>query len=205
MKKHLLVAVSILGMGISAQAVLVNGQFNFGNTVSLTLAGNFANDVGPGPVFPAGGLSLGNADRVTTPFGNNFSTSLGDGDFTPLNPSTPGHLNGFRWNAQTLPLNGLLTFGGFTFNLVKWDEIDQFQLGTASGTNAVSFLGRGTLKGNGFNETVAELSFSFNRSGGNVNYSGTLFATGVPEGGTTVALLGIALVGIALVPRRKIA
>jgi hypothetical protein len=59
----------------------------------------------------------------------------------------------------------------------------------------------GTLKENGGNASSGLWTFSGNNNRGTLSFTST--STAVPDGGSAVALLGIALAGIEIV-RRKI-
>ena len=53
----------------------------------------------------------------------------------------------------------------------------------------------------GFDNTVGSYLFTANQAGGTFSFSSSQ-AAGVPDGGTTIALLGLALVGVGAVRRK---
>ena len=78
----------------------------------------------------------------------------------------------------------------------------------AQSANTLSLLGTSTLRYTGFDETPGTYSLSFQTtgtggvSGYNFTFSANSAATAVPEP-STIALFGIALIGFAMVSRRR--
>jgi VPDSG-CTERM motif len=96
------------------------------------------------------------------------------------------------------PTAGLWSVGGFTFDLLSSTVVTQ----TATFLN---ITGSGTISGNGFEPTNATWAFTVQNAGGNHDYfsfSANVATQGVPDGGSAVALLGIALAGIEFIRRR---
>lgn len=97
------------------------------------------------------------------------------------------------------PTLALWSVGGFTFDLANSVVVLQ---------NA-SFLlitGSGTISGNGFDATPGTWSFSSQSPAANgvFSFSAVSSAQGVPEGGTTAALLGIGLIGVGVLRRKMV-
>ena len=96
------------------------------------------------------------------------------------------------------PQTALWSVGGFTFDLIS---------STVDTRTAVDLVihGTGTITGNGFDATPGTWDFHISNAGGqnHQSFSFTASTSGVPDGGSAVALLGIALAGIEVV-RRKI-
>ncbi len=92
------------------------------------------------------------------------------------------------------PTPGLWSVGGFSFDL------DTATIDTQN-SHLLSITGTGTLSGAGFDPTPGTWAFSAQSAGGIHQTSFTFSAdtntgAGVPDGGSAVALLGIALVGL---------
>ncbi len=95
------------------------------------------------------------------------------------------------------PTPNLWSVGGFTFDLDTATIVLQ---------NA-SFLlitGTGTISGNGFDATPGTWSFTSQEPDANgvFSFSSGSATQGVPDGGTTVALLGVSLAGLGLLRRK---
>lgn len=86
------------------------------------------------------------------------------------------------------------SFGGnlFTFDLEALTSV-------LSSKTFLSLEGTGTLEENGGNDTNGIWTFSGNNNRGVLSFTST--STAVPDGGSAVALLGIALVGLESVRR----
>jgi hypothetical protein len=99
------------------------------------------------------------------------------------------------------PTPGLWSVGGFTFDL------DSSTVESQS-ANFLTISGIGTISGNGYADTAGTWSFTSQSPAANGVFSFSAGSAGsggsVPDGGTTVALLGLALAGIEIV-RRKLA
>ena len=91
---------------------------------------------------------------------------------------------------------GLWMVGGFTFNLSA-TVVDQ----TATFLN---ITGTGIIRADGFDDTVATWAFTVQNAGGNQDFFSfsANSATGVPDGGSAVALLGMGLGMIEFIRRR---
>jgi hypothetical protein len=86
---------------------------------------------------------------------------------------------------------GLWSVGGFSFDLDTATIVTQ-------NIHLLSITGTGTLNGAGFDPTPGTWAFSAQSSGG-INQASFTFSadtTAAPDGGMTVALLGIAFVGL---------
>ncbi|MBA3352719.1 MAG: VPDSG-CTERM sorting domain-containing protein [Blastocatellia bacterium] len=94
----------------------------------------------------------------------------------------------------------LWSVGGFTYDLDSSTVVLQ-------NADFLIISGTGTISGNGFEATTGTWSFTSQSPSANgvFSFSGSSDGTpGVPDGGTTVALLGVALAGIEII-RRKLA
>jgi hypothetical protein len=89
----------------------------------------------------------------------------------------------------------LWSVAGFTFDLLSSTVVTHT-------SGFLSIEGAGIVSGNGFDPTAMTWSFtSQNKGGSTFSFSGT-GATVVPDGGSALALLGVALVGIELLRRK---
>jgi hypothetical protein len=149
--------------------------------------------------------SLATATRVVTWFdvfhnAGFSSVTSATGSFAGIAPGTQATM-GQPWifNPST-PTPGLWSVGGFTFDLLSSTILVQ-------NSNTLSIEGSGIVSGNGFDPTAMDWSFTTQSSGGRTrttfSFSGNGVAVGVPDGGSAVALLGIALVGIELLRRKR--
>lgn len=109
----------------------------------------------------------------------------------PWNYSTGGALANF-WQV-----------GGFTFNLLSSTSA----VFVLNGTTYLNIALVGTVSGNGFTATAFTGSFSTQNppADGVVTFTESLSFNSVPDGGTTVLLLGTALSGLALLKRKFMA
>ena len=102
----------------------------------------------------------------------------------------------FPWSFNSGPIAAFWTVGGFTFNLIASNIVFQ-------GGGFLSVSGTGTVSGNGY-ATTTGVTWSFtaqdDSSNGVFSFSGGSQAT--PDGGATVALLGVALAGIEGIRRK---
>ena len=168
-----------------AEATMINGDIGF--TGSVTFDTN----------------SLDTATRVNewrdaNGMGPNHSTvSSTTGDFnvialgTQANMATPWIFN------PSTNTPGLWSVGGFTFNLLSSTIVMQ-------NASTLSISGMGTITGGGFDPTPGEWAFTTQSSGGKTRTSFTFSANvnTIPDGGSAVGLLGIALTGIEVLRRR---
>lgn len=178
-----ILAAGVVGSAFTApqaQAVPING--------SMTFSG--------GAVFDT--ASLATATRVNT-FSDVVVQSR-DGDFatTVSQNESVTMVQPYIFMPST-PTPGLWSVGGFTFDLASSTVVLQ-------NSNFLLITGVGTIYGNGFDPTPGTWSFTSQSpsSNGIFSFSAGSAAQGVPDGGTTVALLGFALAGIEII-RRKLA
>ena len=101
----------------------------------------------------------------------------------------------FSWSFNSGPINAFWTVGGYTFNLIASNLVSQ-------GNGSVFVSGRGIITGNGLHST-ASWSFTVqdDPANGVFSFSGS---SSIPDGGATVALLGLSLAGIEGIRRKLI-
>lgn len=112
------------------------------------------------------------------------------------------------WSFTTsTPITSFWSVGGFTFELLSSSIVSQG--GVAGSTGYVDVQGTGLVSGNGYSATPMSWNFTsqdpqsargpdrwtFSASGGSIG-------TGVPDGGATAMLLGLALTGVAIIKRK---
>ena len=163
-----------------AQAVLQNPALNF-----------------------SGGVEL-NSGSVNT--ASEVMTWLDEGGFLPTVDSASGNFATFvnvgdsimfsnNWNFSSGgPVTSFFQVDGFTFNLIASTVVFQ-----QDGFLLIS--GTGTVTGHGYNNRPAAFHFSAqdDPSNGVFSFSGGIE---VPDGGATLALLGLALAGIEGIRRK---
>jgi len=145
--------------------------------------------------------SLATATRVVTWFdvfhnAGFSSVTSGTGDFAGIAPGTQATMaQPWIFNPST-PTPGLWSVGGFSFDLLTSTVVTQ-----NAGTLVIT--GSGIVSGNGFDPTNMDWSFTTQSAGGHTRTTFSFSANGqtVPDGGTTVMLLGAAL-GVLGMARR---
>lgn len=169
--------IGVLSCGLfsqQAQAALITGNINFAGSVTFD-----------GP--------LGTANAVTS-FINTHVESGGTGDFAGIPINTPVAMAASWTFDPSTPTPGLWSVGGFTFNLLSSVIVFQSPQG-------LIITGTGIVSAAGFDDTAMDWSFTSQKSGtGTFSFSAN--STAVPDGGSAVALLGIALTGIEVLRRR---
>jgi hypothetical protein len=118
------------------------------------------------------------------------------GDFSGLLMNTPATF-GAPW-VFTTPKLGLWSVGGFTFDLLSATVVTQ----TAK---TLTVEGTGKVSANGFDPTAMAWSFTTQSAGGitRTSFSFSANNAAVPDGGSTVSLLGLALIGIEVLRRKR--
>jgi VPDSG-CTERM motif len=166
-----------------AQAAHINGSIDFAGSVQFdsTSLSNATRVVQWRDVF-------GNAD-----FSNVAATTL---DFSGIALGTQATMATPWIFSPSTVTPGLWSVGGFTFNLLSSTIVTQ----TATFLN---ISGTGIISGNGFDPTAGEWAFTVqNAGGGRTFFSFSANAASVPDSGSTVALLGCALLGLASLRRK---
>jgi hypothetical protein len=173
-------ATGLLSCGLfcpPAQAIPIKGNITFSGGVKF--------DSRPNNVNAAHEVELFIYTAVTS----------ADGSFTGLNGSAATFAS--EW-AFTAAQPKLWSVGGYTFALNAGAIVSQ-------GNGFINISGTGTISGNGFTPTAGTFAFSSQNSSsrGTFSFSASGTSAAVPDGGSAVGLLGIALAGIEIV-RRKI-
>ncbi len=124
---------------IYAQAVQIDGSIDFSGSVLLS-----------GPVPGQFTTDLGTANGVVDWLGT--TVSLVDGDFTRVSPSAPVALSR-SWRFDSAAVAPFLQAGGFQFDLASSQIVTQL-------SNFLNVQAVGSLSGNGFDATPANLFFT---------------------------------------------
>ena len=179
MKKTILavLAIGALSSGLfsqQAQATPINGIINFAGAIKLN-----------GP--------FGTATAVTAWLNAHVEAgSTGDFAFIPVN--TPVTMAASWTFDPSTPTPALWSVMGFTFDLLSSTVVTH--------TNSVIAIeGTGVVSGNGFDPTAMTWSFTTQNRGGSI-FSFSATGATVPDGGSAVALLGIALIGVEVLRRK---
>jgi hypothetical protein len=182
-----LLATGALGCGLfsqQAQATAINGDIQFAGTVKLNTK------------------SLATAHSVVTWFdvfhhAGFSSVTSGTGDFAGIAPGTSASMPNVWIFGPSTPTPGFWSVGGFTFNLLSSTVVTQ-------NASTLVIEGIGIVSGNGFDPTAMDWMFTTQSSGGRTRTQFSFSANGLalPDGGSAVALLGLALTGLELLRRK---
>lgn len=150
-----------------------------------------------GDVFIAGlttaDVDFGTKDVVFASKTNNALFTVVTGDFVALAPAgSQLTYNDFNWS----------TFAGT--NPIWANALVSFQLTSVAGGQTpqgnLSLVGSGIIKSDGYQDTLGSWSFSADKSGSVFAFSSTATAK-VPDGGTTLTMLGLSFLGLGGVSR----
>ncbi len=180
-------ATGVLSCGIfsqQAQATAITGDIQFAGEVQFDTN------------------SLATATTVVTWFdvfhnAGFSSVTSSTGDFAGIAPGTSAAMaQPWIFNPST-PTPGLWSVGGFSYDLLTSTIVTQ-------NASTLFITGTGIVSGNGFDPTSMTWSFTTQSAGGNTRTTFSFSANGlaVPDGGSAVALLGLALVGIEVLRRK---
>ena len=181
-------AIAFVSCGLlsqQAQATSITGEIQFAGTVEFNTT-----DLSTATQVSTWFDVFGNPGGISVAFGNT-------GDFASIAPGTQVTMaQPWIFNPSTATPN-FWSVGGFTFNLLSATIVTQ--------TNTfLSISGTGIISGNGFTPTAGQFAFSVQNAGGghHLNFSFSANEVEVPDGGSTVALLGLALTGIEVLRRK---
>lgn len=184
-------AFATVGLLSTAQAVPITGDIDFAgqaffNTNSLATATQVVN-------FKTNDAASANGTAMVT---------SATGSFSGLSGSIASFPNVYTFNPSTAT-TPLWTVGGFTFNLTSSTVVFQ-------NSQFLAISGNGILSGNGFDPTPGVWAFTSQQADGSPQTSFSFSANtsavprAVPDGGSALSLLGIALVGVEAVRRKLI-
>jgi hypothetical protein len=197
-----ILATSLVGSGLfcqHAQATTINGTITFNGTLTAQI------------------LSWGTIDGINWgPPANTVSTVDGDYSSVPIGTSTT--FTNFQWNSSTLATTSpsITPFVEWTFTIgsTTYDFILDTPLTTGTITHtkvgrtnvwSVNVIGSGTAQITGFEDTVGVFTVSGTGNAAHLSFDASGIADGdpVPDGGSAVALLGIALTGLEILRRKR--
>jgi hypothetical protein len=165
--------VAAAALTSAANAAFVEGKIDFGIVVTLD------------------SQNLGSATKVMS-WDTTFVTLVTDDYDTFANPGNPAIFTA-PWTFNSGAVTPLWTAAGFSFDLSS-SAVNGVQTNTF-----LNVVGTGTVTGNGFDPTPGTFSFTITNQGGaagNGQFSFVASTATVPDGGTTVALLGVSLLGL---------
>ena len=177
------------GFAFSAQATLINGNIGF------TSAPN-----------PSGGFLVNNGGgKFTLNFNNPMHVDFGDGDYTgtvgaTTNFASIAFTNGGGLTSPNVP-EWTFTVGGttYSFDLLSLSEAN-FHNGSPS---SITLMGEGMAHITGFQDTTA--NFALEATGNHLSFAilqPSDAAVPTPDGGSTLALLGVGLVAVEALRRK---
>jgi hypothetical protein len=182
LKTILVTAIIASGLfGQHVQAVQITGNITFTGTCSLNTKSASTATM----VTGWHGLGTGGLPQVASHDGS-FNGLVTDGDAVTI---------AFPWSFNSGAVPNFWRVDGFVFNLATSSI-------TMQGGGSVTVNGTGTISGNGFDLTSGTWSFTTQNPSAHSRFSFSAAGGTVPDGGSAVALLGIALVGIEGLRRR---
>ncbi len=176
--------------------VVAVGLLSSGLFCQQTQATPIAGDITFGGIVTFDNTNLGLAKEVMT---WNFAlVTSGSGDFGSIPLFSAVTISPWIFSPST-PTTPLWSVGGFSFDLMSSTIVSQ--------TNFfLNVTGVGTLSGPGFDPTAGTWSFTVASAKGEARetfgFQSDTAAGLVPDGGTTAALLGLALAGIEVLRRK---
>jgi hypothetical protein len=174
-------------LGLISCAFCVQQAQAIPNTGIITIAGGAELDSSTvnNATMVTGWLDENNAMPTVESVSGGMAAFVSVGDTVTFTPT---------WSFNSGAITAFWTVGGFTFNLIASNIVFQ-------GGGFLSVSGTGTVSGHGFGLTPGTWSFTAQDDPANGVFS---FSAGslVPDGGATVALLGLALVGIEGIRRK---
>ena len=154
-----------------------------------------------GAITFAGGVTLNNTSVNTASAvtgwldeGNNLPTvESSSGSFAGLDGQTVTFAPSWSFNSGAVM--SFWSVGGFTFDLIASHIVFQ-------GGGFLAVYGTGSITGNGFNDQFVSWNFSVQDDPSNGIFSFSAGSESTPDGGVTVALLGLSLAGIEGIRRK---
>ena len=167
---------------VTAQAYAFTGTISFSGSMHQTTKKGVTTNTFTNPWL----TNAGNTDAYSgVPAG--VSTTMSSFSFTGNNTGTPALIGG------PISPQWTFTYGGTTYSFDLEVLTSAF-----SSHGAIAESGTGTAHIDGLTSTA---TWSLDGTGKHFNFSATVHTTATPDGGSAVALLGIALAGIEGVRR----
>jgi hypothetical protein len=185
------VAIAVATLTTAAQAVQINGSISFAGGATL---------------IPPG---VATATQVDFGVGPNARVSAVSGDYLPVPAGIFGQTVTFTSFVfdPFAPLAVIWTFDhdGWTYAMSA-DTVTQLERSTSPAPAILNLKGSGiaTITGAGanFDPTPGIWNVSVTEAGTSFSFAGASVVKGVPDGGLTLAMLGLALSGLALMRRK---
>jgi len=175
------VALSSL-MALALSSVALADPFIEG---SIGFSGSFTTD--------ATGGDMNTATQIF--FGSNTKTlGTSSGAYTGVAELTPVHFNNFSFASLPTP-----DLWDFTVGLTNY-SFQATSVNVATTTNTITLWGVGTAAITGYSDTGGNWVITGNNLGVNFTFSAS---TDVPDGGTTALLVGLGMLGMGVVARRR--
>lgn len=173
-------------------------------SVSITVAAMILHSSSAEAVTIDGGISLAGAFTPNSPdlstatemtFGQAVVISS-SGDFTMPMFTSVDMADSLVWDPLfSVDSNPLWSVGGFEFELNSLVVMNE-------SANAITLQGMGNVTHADFESTTGTWVATFNGDGDS-NFSWSSSTASVPDGGTSIALFGMALVGLGMIRRRE--
>ena len=175
-------AAAIVSFTGVVQAIPITGNIGFGGYANLD------------------STSVNTASYVVAGSWNNVFVGSDSGSFGGITTGSTVTMTSSQWNFVSGALSDFWSVGGFQFDLSSSSIFSQ-------GGGFLNVLLSGTVSGNGFDITpfTGHLQITDPSSNQNVTFQAQLSFNPVPDGGTTVMLLGGALMGLGLLKRKLLA
>lgn len=179
--KKIAAAAAVVCLAGIAQAVPITGNIGFSGAVGLNSSS----------VNTATAATAWFNTVAASPSGS-FVGIVNQGDAVAMTGATP-------WSFNSGALANFWSVDGFAFNLISssiYSQVGGF----------LNVLLNGTVSGHGFDVTAFSGSFQVANpsSDGPSTFTSRLSFNSVPDGGTTVMLLGGALLGLSLLKRKML-
>jgi len=179
-----------LALGSAANAAFITGGISFtGAYTPQNASGVAVSDLNLAKKIAFGATTVGSGSGTFAAIPGGTSVSM----FSPLVFSPP-----------TLPGSNLwsVTNAGIVYSFLLTSMINGGVTGTYPAVQGLSLSGTGTLSATGFQATPGTWIGTFNSGGGTFTWSSSTASSPVPDGGTTMSLLGLSLLGL-YTARRK--
>lgn len=177
--------MAIIAFTSSAQAVSLQsivGEINFVGTAALN-----------GPITTATGVQTWTGGAAG---GLPGAAALINGDFSSVSVNTPVTFAAPWLFANATP--SLWQVGGFSFDIGSSLVV---RGPTIPGSSFLAVTGTGFIKKDGFRNTPGTFSFTTQGPDGESTFSFSSTVKSVPDGGATLALLGVSFLGLGGVSR----
>jgi hypothetical protein len=175
-------AISCVLFSEQAQAVTITG--------GVSMSGGYTTNTG----------NLNTATAFTS-FTGVFLSSV-SGSYTPV-PVGGGSpvVTMIPFSFNPFPGGGVIPLWSFAYLGVTYSfDLTALTSMMQPGDDTLTLKGHGILHISGFQDTVGSWLFTANQAGGTFSFSSSNAA--VPDGGTTVALLGLGLAGVGVLRRK---